>query len=197
MIGVMIGGLKIQGEDDSYDFGSGAGFYIDATESPWSSSYKMESYITSELPNALFSSFPELDSSRVSITGHSMGGHGALTLYLKNPGKYKSVSAFAPIANPSQCPWGEKAFKGYLGDDREQWKRHDATELMKGWKAGQLDMLIDVVSYVYPWIKDRGEARSMLMRCRGLVTTFINRSNCSLRILQRLRRRVGMIRGWF
>ena len=146
MIGVMIGGLKIQGEDDSYDFGSGAGFYIDATESPWSSSYKMESYITSELPNALFSSFPELDSSRVSITGHSMGGHGALTLYLKNPGKYKSVSAFAPIANPSQCPWGEKAFKGYIGEDREAWKKHDATELLKGWKAGSFETLIDVVS---------------------------------------------------
>jgi S-formylglutathione hydrolase len=136
-------GLKIQGEDDSYDFGSGAGFYIDATSSPWSKNYKMESYITSELPKALFSSFPELDSSRVSITGHSMGGHGALTLFLKNPGMYKSVSAFAPIANPSNCPWGEKAFKGYLGEDREGWKKHDATELIKGWK-GEFDALIDV-----------------------------------------------------
>ncbi|KAF8864239.1 putative esterase [Acephala macrosclerotiorum] len=136
-------GLKIQGEDDSYDFGSGAGFYINATASPWSKNYKMESYITSELPKALFSSFPELDSSRVSITGHSMGGHGALTLFLKNPGMYKSVSAFAPIANPSQCPWGEKAFKGYLGEDRETWKKHDATELIKGWK-GAFEVLIDV-----------------------------------------------------
>jgi len=136
-------GLKIQGEDDSYDFGSGAGFYIDATASPWSKNYKMESYITSELPKALFSSFPELDSSRVSITGHSMGGHGALTLFLKNPGMYKSVSAFAPIANPSNCPWGEKAFKGYLGDDKEDWKKHDATELIKKWK-GKFDTLIDV-----------------------------------------------------
>jgi S-formylglutathione hydrolase len=106
----------------------------------------METYITSELPKALFSSFPELDSSRVSITGHSMGGHGALTLFLKNPGMYKSVSAFAPIANPVNCPWGEKAFKGYLGDDRETWKKHDATELIKGWKGGALDVLIDVVS---------------------------------------------------
>jgi S-formylglutathione hydrolase len=105
----------------------------------------MESYITSELPKALFSSFPELDSSRISVTGHSMGGHGALTLYLKNPGMYKSVSAFAPIANPSQCPWGEKAFKGYLGEDREVWKKHDATELLKGWKAGSFEALIDVV----------------------------------------------------
>jgi len=136
-------GLKIQGEDDAYDFGTGAGFYIDATVSPWSKNYKMESYITSELPKALFSSFPELDSSRVSITGHSMGGHGALTLYLKNPGMYKSVSAFAPITNPTNCPWGEKAFKGYLGEDRESWKKHDASELIKGWKGG-FDCLIDV-----------------------------------------------------
>jgi len=136
-------GLKIQGEDDSYDFGSGAGFYIDATAEPWSKNYKMESYITSELPEALFSSFPELNSSRVSITGHSMGGHGALTLYLKNPGMYKSVSAFAPISNPINCPWGEKAFKGYLGENKETWKKHDATELIKNWK-GSFDALIDV-----------------------------------------------------
>lgn len=105
----------------------------------------METYITSELPKELFSSFSELDSSRVSITGHSMGGHGALTLFLKNPGMYKSVSAFAPIANPENCPWGEKAFRGYLGEDREVWKKHDATELIKGWKGGDLDILIDVV----------------------------------------------------
>jgi len=138
------GGLKIQGEDDSWDFGTGASFYIDATASPWSKNYKMESYITSELPKALFASFPELDSSRVSITGHSMGGHGALTLFLKNPGMYKSVSAFAPISNPSNCPWGEKAFKGYFGEDREAWKKHDASELIKGWKAGTFEALIDV-----------------------------------------------------
>lgn len=103
----------------------------------------MESYITSELPKALFAYFPELDSSRVSISGHSMGGHGALTLFLKNPGMYKSVSAFAPICNPMNCPWGEKAFKGYLGEDRKSWEKHDATELVKGWK-GNLDVLIDV-----------------------------------------------------
>ena len=78
--------------------------------------------------------------------GHSMGGHGALTLFLKNPGMYKSVSAFAPIANPVNCPWGEKAFKGYLGDDKDSWKKHDATELVKGWKGDKLDVLIDVVS---------------------------------------------------
>jgi S-formylglutathione hydrolase len=138
-------GLNIQGEDDSYDFGSGAGFYVDATKEPWSKGYKMYTYITEELPKALFTSFDQLDSERVSITGHSMGGHGALTLYLKNPGKYKSCSAFAPIANPINCDWGKKAFKGYFGDEQqEMWKKHDATELIKQWKGGPLSILIDV-----------------------------------------------------
>lgn len=139
-------GLKIQGEDDSWDFGSGAGFYVDATAAPWKDGYKMYTYITEELPNALFAAFEkELDSSRVSITGHSMGGHGALTLFLKNPGKYKSCSAFAPIANPSECPWGKKAFGGYFGEDnKEKWAAHDATELVKKWKGGPLELLIDV-----------------------------------------------------
>lgn len=124
----------------------------------------MYTYITEELPKALFSSFSQLDSSRVSITGHSMGGHGALTLvrpvnhmklaivrtdrrtqFLKNPGKYKSVSAFAPIANPVNCDWGKKAFSGYFGEDQQaKWKEHDASELVKQWK-GPLDILIDVV----------------------------------------------------
>ena len=137
-------GLKIEGEDDSYDFGTGAGFYVDATKEPWSKGYKMYSYITDELPSLLFREYPQLDASRIGITGHSMGGHGALTLFLKNPGKYKSVSAFAPITNPSKCPWGEKAFKGYFGEDnRKAWKEHDATELVKSYK-GPLDLLIDV-----------------------------------------------------
>jgi S-formylglutathione hydrolase len=105
----------------------------------------MYSYITSELPTSLFSHYPQLDAQRVSITGHSMGGHGALTIFLKNPGKYKSVSAFAPITNPSNCPWGQKAFKGYFGDEqREKWREHDATELVRGYE-GPLDLLIDVV----------------------------------------------------
>ncbi|KAG9657067.1 esterase D, partial [Aureobasidium melanogenum] len=137
-------GLGIPGEDDSYDFGSGAGFYVNATKEPYNKGYNMYSYITEDLPKALFSSFKQLDSDRVSITGHSMGGHGALTLFLKNPGKYKSVSAFAPIANPSNCDWGKKAFSGYFGEDqKEKWAEHDATELIKKWK-GPLDMLIDV-----------------------------------------------------
>ena len=136
-------GLELEGEHDSYDFGSAASFYIDASKDPYSKHYKMETYLTEELPDLLFKEFKELDPSRVSISGHSMGGHGALTLFLKHPGKYKSVSAWAPIANPSQCPWGEKAFSGYLGDDREEWKKHDAMELVKKWK-GPLPCLIDV-----------------------------------------------------
>ncbi|KAI0847902.1 putative esterase [Daldinia vernicosa] len=139
-------GANIPGETESWDFGAGAGFYVDATQAPWSAHYRMESYVASELPAALFAAFPAtLDPARVSITGHSMGGHGALTLFLKHPGKYRSVSAFAPIANPSRCPWGEKAFSGYLGPDREAWKRHDATELVRGWPEGaDIKALVDV-----------------------------------------------------
>ncbi|KAK9466109.1 Alpha/Beta hydrolase protein [Lipomyces arxii] len=134
-------GSNHPGEHDAYDFGSAAGFYIDATAEPWSQNYKMETYITSELPAALYSYFLVLDQSRVSLTGHSMGGHGALTLFLKNPDKYKSTSAFAPIANPSNCPWGEKAFGGYLAT-KEEWKLHDATELIKCYTGRDLDILI-------------------------------------------------------
>ncbi|KAK2073886.1 hypothetical protein P8C59_008130 [Phyllachora maydis] len=140
-------GLGLAGEDDAWDFGTGAGFYVDAAAPPYDAGYKMETYVARELPAALFAD-PEwgryLDKARLAITGHSMGGHGALTLYLKYPGQYASVSAFAPIANPTQCPWGQKAFSGYLGDDREEWKKHDATELVKGWKGGDLKMLVDV-----------------------------------------------------
>lgn len=137
-------GAKIQGEDDSWDFGSGAGFYVDATEGDWKNNYNMYTYITEELPKALFESFSVLDGERVSITGHSMGGHGALTLFLKNPGKYRSVSALAPITNPINCPWGQKAFTGYFGaDNKAKWAEHDATELLKTWD-GPFEALIDV-----------------------------------------------------
>ena len=123
-------GVNLPGEDDSYDFGSGAGFYVDATQEPWSKHYRMYSYITKELPAAINANFP-VDPARVGIFGHSMGGHGALTIALKNPDIYKSVSAFAPICSPLRCPWGEKALTGYLGSDRETWKPYDATELSK------------------------------------------------------------------
>ncbi|MDO8330604.1 MAG: S-formylglutathione hydrolase [Fluviicoccus sp.] len=119
---------NLPGDSDSWDFGVGAGFYLDATQSPWATHYRMESYIVRELPE-LLRGLP-LDTSRMGICGHSMGGHGALTLALKHPGVFRSVSAFAPIAAPTRCPWGQKAFSGYLGEDREAWARHDASELM-------------------------------------------------------------------
>ena len=127
-------GLGIPGEGDSYDFGLGAGFYVDATEAPWSHGYRMYSYITEELAAEVAGTFP-VDSNRVGIFGHSMGGHGALTIALKNPRRYKSVSAFAPIASPMHCPWGEKALSGYLGADRARWREYDATALIedRGW----------------------------------------------------------------
>ncbi|KAL3481785.1 Alpha/Beta hydrolase protein [Aspergillus californicus] len=140
-------GLDIPGEADSWDFGTGAGFYVDATKEPYNKGYNMYSYVTEELPKTVFSEFPVLDEGRVSITGHSMGGHGALTLFLRNPGKYKSVSAFAPISNPVNCAWGKKAFGGYFGEgDLGKWKEHDATELVggEGWKGANVDVLIDV-----------------------------------------------------
>lgn len=123
-------GLNIAGEEDDWDFGTGAGFYLNATEEPWVKSYRMESYVTKELKELIDTEFNS-DPSRTGIFGHSMGGHGALTLALKNPEVYVSVSAFAPIAAPMQCPWGEKAFSGYLGEDRNKWRRYDATELVK------------------------------------------------------------------
>jgi S-formylglutathione hydrolase len=115
--------------EGAYDFGLGAGFYVDATQAPWAANYRMESYIVSELPEVIAANFP-VDMARQGLTGHSMGGHGALTLALKNPGRWKSVSAFAPISSPMRCPWGEKALGGYLGSDRDAWRRYDATALL-------------------------------------------------------------------
>ena len=117
-------------DDPAYDFGQGAGFYVDATQAPYDAHYRMERYIVEELPEIAASAFP-IDRDRQSITGHSMGGHGALTLALRHPGRYRSVSAFAPIVAPSQVPWGEKAFGAYLGPDRAAWRRHDAVALIE------------------------------------------------------------------
>ena len=114
----------------AYDFGLGAGFYIDANEAPFATHYRMYSYVTDELPDAVASAFP-IDIGRQAITGHSMGGHGALTIGLSNPGRYRSVSAFAPIVAPSVVPWGQKALSGYLGDDRNLWRSHDAVALIE------------------------------------------------------------------
>jgi S-formylglutathione hydrolase len=122
--------VPLPGDRDSWDFGVGAGFYVDATRAPWSRHYRMYSYVTRELPAVIEANFP-VDARRQGIFGHSMGGHGALTIALKNPDRYRSVSAFAPIAAPMQCPWGQKAFTGYLGEDREAWRAHDASELIR------------------------------------------------------------------
>ena len=135
-------GAGYEGEDDAYDFGTGAGFYVDATRQPWSAMYRMASYVTDELPTLIGDTFP-VDTSRAGIFGHSMGGHGALTIALRNPGKYRSLSAFAPIAAPMQCPWGEKALSGYLGDDRQTWRPYDATDLVKTGHCFDGTILID------------------------------------------------------
>jgi S-formylglutathione hydrolase len=116
--------------DDAYDLGQGAGFYVNATEAPWAANYQMWAYLTEELPHLLFSAYP-LDEGRQAITGHSMGGHGALTIAMSFPGRFRSVSAFAPIANPSASEWGRKQFTAYLGKDESKWAPHDATLLMK------------------------------------------------------------------
>lgn len=119
----------IAGEDDDWDFGTGAGFYVDATVQPWSSHYRMYSYIVHELPALIAEHFP-VQPEKQGIFGHSMGGHGALVCALKNPQQYQSVSAFAPIAAPMRCPWGQKAFTNYLGSDEESWRAYDASELV-------------------------------------------------------------------
>lgn len=131
-------------DDEAYDLGQGAGFYIDATEKPWAPHFRMESYIIRDLAAVVRDKFP-VDGNRQSITGHSMGGHGALTLALKYPEHFRSVSAFAPIVSPTRCPWGEKAFTAYLGADRSSWAAHDASALMtSGGAVGHFDdILID------------------------------------------------------
>ncbi|MGI3017739.1 S-formylglutathione hydrolase [Shewanella algae] len=127
-------------EDASYDLGLGAGFYVNATQAPWSSHYRMYDYVVDELPALIEQHFPVSDKR--AIAGHSMGGHGALMIALKNPGRYLSASAFAPISHPSQCPWGQKAFAAYLGSDREAWKAYDTVELIKSGAKG-LPMRVD------------------------------------------------------
>jgi len=121
---------SIDGAKTSWDFGIGAGFYLDATQAPWNKHWRMESYLVKELLPLLTQHLP-IDAQRLGIFGHSMGGHGALTLALRHPGMFQSLSAFAPISAPTQCPWGEKAFTGYLGPDRSTWIEHDATALMQ------------------------------------------------------------------
>jgi S-formylglutathione hydrolase len=128
-------------DEPEYDFGQGAGFYVDAAQEPFSRHYRMASYVTAELPDVVAANFPA-DMARQAITGHSMGGHGALTLALRNPGRYRSVSAFAPIVAPGQVPWGEKALGRYLGPDRAAWRAHDAVALIED-GARVTDLLVD------------------------------------------------------
>jgi S-formylglutathione hydrolase len=134
-------GEDVPDAEDEYDFGKGAGFYVDATQDPWSTNYRMRSYIERELPEIVAASFP-VDMQRQGITGHSMGGHGALTIGLRNSGRFRSVSAFAPIVAPTQVPWGEKALGRYLGDDRAAWREYDACALIKS-GATLPDLLVD------------------------------------------------------
>ena len=138
-------------DDPEYDLGQGAGFYLDATQPPWSTHFRMESYVVDELPQVIEANFP-VDSARQGLMGHSMGGHGALTLALRHPGRWRSVSAFSPIVAPSQVPWGRKAFAAYLGADEDRWREHDALALLE---AGNrlADLLVDI-----------GEADSFLDR---------------------------------
>ncbi|WP_288412667.1 S-formylglutathione hydrolase [uncultured Sphingomonas sp.] len=137
-------------DDAGWDFGQGAGFYVDATEEPWAANFRMKRYVEDELPALIAAEFPQADLTRQSIFGHSMGGHGALTIALRNEGRFRSVSAFAPIASPLNCPWGEKALGGYLGSDKAVWRGYDACAL------------IDDGARVEELLVDQGEADSFL-----------------------------------
>ena len=140
---------RLPGDDASWDFGLGAGFYVDATQQPWSQHYRMYSYVTRELPALVQREFAARSDAQ-GIFGHSMGGHGALVCALRNPQQYQSVSAFAPIAAPTRCPWGQKAFRGYLGEDRNSWQEYDAS------------VLVARQRYVRPILIDQGTADKFL-----------------------------------
>ncbi|MBA2651686.1 MAG: S-formylglutathione hydrolase [Tatlockia sp.] len=135
-------GVELPGDRANFDFGVGAGFYVDAIKEPWAQYYRMYSYIREELIQLVWQNFP-VDKQRTGIFGHSMGGHGALTLALKNPELFRSVSAFAPISAPMQCPWGQKSFSAYLGFDKEIWRNYDASELIKSKKWPHSTILVD------------------------------------------------------
>ena len=129
-------------DDEGYDFGKGAGFYVNATQAPWAANFQMRRYVEEELPAVIAANFPMADCERQGITGHSMGGHGALTIALRNPARFRSVSAFAPIVSPLNCPWGEKALGGYLGPDKAAWREYDACALIAD-GARLPDLLVD------------------------------------------------------
>ena len=149
---------------DAYDFGQGAGFYVDATEPPWRSHFRMKTYVEEELPALIAREFPMLDMARQGIFGHSMGGHGALTIGLRNPDRFRSVSAFAPIASPIECQWGQKALSGYLGDDRSAWRAYDACALIED-GARLKELLVDQGD-ADPFLTDQLKPTLLAAACR-------------------------------
>lgn len=161
-------------DDDAYDLGKGAGFYVNATQSPWSQHFQMLSYVRDELPALLRANFPQLDCDRAGVSGHSMGGHGALTIALNNPDKFRSVSAFAPICNPHNSDWGRKQLSAYLGDEESAWAGYDACELVreKGWKdeilvdQGDTDNFLDLLKTqsLIDACAEKGQSATITMR---------------------------------
>ena len=183
--------VQLPGDRESWDFGIAAGFYLDATQAPWATHYRMYSYVVDELPQVIAANF-KADISRSGIMGHSMGGHGALTIALKNPQKYKSLSAFAPIAAPIQSPWGNKAFTGYLGAYRAAWSQYDATELVKaghrfaGWHPHRpghrrTNSSPSSSSPICWWRRARQRGRKSTCRCARATTTATSSSRASSR----------------
>jgi S-formylglutathione hydrolase len=150
-------------DDPAWDFGQGAGFYVDATQEPWAANYRMKAYVEEELPALIAGAFPMADLQRQSIFGHSMGGHGALTVALRNPGRFRSVSAFAPIASPLNCPWGEKALGGYLGPDRADWRRYDACTLID--EGARVDELLVDQGDADPFLADQLKPELLRAAC--------------------------------
>jgi S-formylglutathione hydrolase len=164
-------GAKIEGEDDNWDFGTGAGFYVDALIEPWKENYNMYSYILKELLPLINEEFNKLDVlGNISITGHSMGGYGAIMFYLRNPGFFKSCSAFAPISNPSIVPWGEKCFSNYLGSNKEEWYKYDPCHLIKNYKGNlNNNNNNDEKILIHVGTKDVFNYRDHQLRCENLV----------------------------
>ena len=155
-------GEGVPDAEDEYDFGKGAGFYVDATQEPWAKHYRMRSYIEQELTEVIAAEFP-VDLERQSITGHSMGGHGALTIGLRNPGRFRSVSAFSPIVAPSQVPWGEKALGRYLGEDRTAWREYDAVALIED--GARLDHLLVDQGTADNFLEEQLKTGALSMAC--------------------------------